>query len=134
MGILQDIKRLGLQLEQDQLDHIKMIEGDITNKIEDGIVRETLIEMHVSQFIEWTRPDIMTALLEEKNREVEEWQQKARRKFDEQGNRVCEEELCDLVTDVAPCRYCGKYICRDHNFADNGRCCYDCSLKHQDGN
>jgi len=29
MGILQDIDKLGLKLEKDDLDHIKMIEEDI---------------------------------------------------------------------------------------------------------
>lgn len=124
---------MGLNLDQDQLDHIEMIKGDITRKTEDKTVRDALIEMHVSQFIEWARPDIMSVLLEEKNKEVEEWRQRTRRTFDDQGNRVCDEEFCDSIADVAQCRYCGKYICKEHNFAENGRCCYDCSVEHPNG-
>jgi hypothetical protein len=65
MGILQDIQRLGLKLDDDNLDHIKMIEEDIIRKTEDELVRSALIEMHISEFIELARPDIMTALVDE---------------------------------------------------------------------
>ncbi len=66
MGILQDIERLGLKLDEDNLDHIKMIQEDITRKTPDELVRNALIEMHISEFIELARPDIMTALVDDK--------------------------------------------------------------------
>lgn len=129
MGILQDIERLGLRLDADNLDHIKMIEEDITKKTDDELVRNALIEMHVSDFLSMARPDIMDALVNEKNKEFEQLRQKSQRKFDEKGNRICDEQMCDSATGVAQCVYCGKYICKVHNYGENERCCYDCSIE-----
>lgn len=129
MGILQDIDKLGLKLDNDELDHIKMIEEDLTSKTEDELVRNALIEMHVSEFLSLARPDIMTALVDEKNREVEQLRQRSQRKFDEKGNRICDEQMCDSVTDVDQCHYCGKFVCKEHNYGKDERCCYDCSIE-----
>lgn len=133
MGILQDIERLGLKLDDDNLDHIKMIEDDITRKTPDEVVRNALIEMHVSDFISSTRPDIMTALVDEKNREVEQLRQRSQRKYDEQGNRICDEQMCASVVEVATCSYCGKFVCKEHNYGGDVRCCYDCSIERTYG-
>jgi hypothetical protein len=129
MGILQDIKKLGLQLEKDDLDHIKMIEEDLTRNTEDELVRNALLEMHISEYLSMVRSDIMEALIESKNQEVAQWRERAARKFDEQGNRVCDEQLCDSVADVAQCHYCGKFVCKEHNYGEDVRCCYDCSIE-----
>jgi hypothetical protein len=133
MGILQDIEKLGLQLEKDDLDHIKMIEEDLTRNTEDELVRNALLEMHISEYISMVRSDIMEALIERKNQEVAQWRQRAARKFDEQGNRVCDEQLCDSVTDVAQCNHCGKFVCKEHNYGEEVRCCYDCSIEQTYG-
>lgn len=133
MGILQDIERLGLKLDDDNLDHINMIKEDITRRTEDELVRNALIEMHVSEFIELARPDIMTALVDEKNKEVEQFRQKSQRKFDEQGRRLCDEQMCDSVIGVAQCVYCGKSVCTEHNYGEDTRCCYDCSIERTYG-
>lgn len=133
MGILQDIERLGLKLDADNLDHIKMIEEDITKKTDDALVRRALIEMHVSEFIALARPDIMTALVNEKNREIDQLRQRSQRKFDEKGNRICDEQMCDSVSGVAQCVYCGKFVCREHNYGDDARCCYDCMIERTYG-
>jgi predicted nucleic acid binding AN1-type Zn finger protein len=106
-----------------------MIEEDITKKADDEMVRKALIEMHVSEFISLARPDIMTALVDDKNKEVEQLRQRSQRKFDEKGNRICDEQMCDSVTGVAQCVYCGKYVCKEHNYGENERCCYDCSIE-----
>ncbi len=108
MGILQDIERLGLKLDEDNLDHIKMIQEDITRKTPDELVRNALIEMHISEFIELARPDIMTALVDDKNKEFEQNRQKSQRKYDEHGNRICDEQMCNSVVEVSQCIYCGK--------------------------
>ena len=129
MGILQDIERLGLKLDDDALEHIKMIQEDIIRLNQDELVRNTLIEMHISEFIEMARPDIMTALLDDKNREVEQLTKEFQRKFDSQGNRICEEHTCDSIIEVHRCTYCGKYVCKEHNYgSEDLRCCYDCSI------
>jgi hypothetical protein len=129
MGILQDIERLGLKLDDDNLDHVKMIEEDITRRTEDELVRNALIEMHVSEFISSARPDIMTALVDDKNREIEELRQRSQRKFDDKGSRICDEQMCDSATGVAQCHYCGKFVCKEHNYGEDVRCCYDCSIE-----
>jgi len=133
MGILQDIKRLGLKLDDDNLDHIKMIEEDITRKTPDELVRNALIEMHISEFISFARPDIMSALVDEKNREVEQLRQRSQRKYDEKGNRICDEQMCDSVIEVAKCTYCGKFVCKEHNYGETIRCCYDCLIERTYG-
>jgi hypothetical protein len=133
MGILQDIQRLGLKLDDDNLEHIKMIEEDIIRKTEDELVRSALIEMHISEFIEVARPDIMTALVEEKNREIEQLRQRSQRKFDEKGDRICDEQMCESVAEVAQCSYCNKFVCKEHNYGEDVRCCYDCSIERTYG-
>jgi hypothetical protein len=129
MGILSDIERLGLKLDSETLDHIKMIEEDITKNTADVVVRDAFIEMHVSEFISMARPDIMDVLVKEKNREVEQLRQRSQRKFDEKGNRICDEQMCESAHGVAQCIYCGKYVCQEHNYGKDERCCYDCSVE-----
>jgi hypothetical protein len=133
MGILQDIERLGLKLDEDNLDHIKMIQEDITRKTPDELVRNALIEMHISEFIELARPDIMTALVDDKNKEFEQNRQKSQRKYDEHGNRICDEQMCNSVVEVSQCIYCGKFVCKEHNYGNDVRCCYDCSIERTYG-
>jgi hypothetical protein len=133
MGILQDIDKLGLKLDDDNLDHIKMITEDLTRKTDDEVVRDALIEMHVSEFISLARPDIMTALVDEKNREIEQLRQRSQRKIDEKGNRICDEQMCESVNDVAQCHYCGKFVCKEHNYGEEVRCCYYCSIERTYG-
>lgn len=133
MGILQDIERLGLKLDDDNLDHIEMMKEDITAKTPDELVRNALIEMHVSEYIEMARPDIMTTLVDEKNREIEQLRQRAQRKYNEQGNRICDEQMCESVIEVAQCSYCGKFVCKEHNYGEDVRCCYDCSIERTYG-
>jgi hypothetical protein len=133
MGILQDIERLGLKLDDDNLENIKMIEEDITKNTGDELVRTALIEMHVSEFISLARPDIMDALVNNKNKEVEQLRQRSQRKFDEKGNRICDEQMCDSAIGVAQCIYCGKFVCKEHNYGKDERCCYDCSIERTYG-
>ena len=133
MGILQDIERLGLKLDSETLDHIKMIEEDITKNTADVVVRDAFIEMHVSEFISMARPDIMDILVKEKNREVEQLRQRSQRKFDEKGNRICDEQMCESAIEVAQCSYCAKFVCKEHNYGEGVRCCYDCSIERTYG-
>ncbi len=94
MGILQDIERLGLKLDEDNLDSHQDDTGRHKRcKTLDELVRNALIEMHISEFIELARPDIMTALVDDKNKEFEQNRQKSQRKYDEHGNRICDEQM-----------------------------------------
>jgi hypothetical protein len=133
MAILQDIERLGLQLEEADLDEIRAITEAINKRSEDDLVKGSLLEMHVSEYLSVVRPDIMSALTQDKEREMAEWRRKTERKYDEQGNRVCDELLCADTTGVDQCTYCGKYVCNGHNYGQNDRCCYECS-KERGGN
>jgi hypothetical protein len=126
MSIMDDIKRLDMKLEASESDEIKNIVDHITREIKDEFVRNTLIEGAVGEFIHEMRPDIMEALIAEKDRQNKEWIRLSQRKFDEKGNRICDEQHCSSTTEVAQCTYCGKYICKEHNYLEGSTCCYSC--------
>jgi hypothetical protein len=126
MSILDDIKHLGIKLETSEQDEIKNIIEQITEEKEDEFVRSALIEGAIGEFINETRPDVMEALIAEKDRQNKEWIRMSQRKFDEKGNRICDEQYCSSTVEVAQCSYCGKYICREHNYREDSRCCYNC--------
>ncbi|MCX5813816.1 MAG: hypothetical protein NT178_14905 [Proteobacteria bacterium] len=126
MSIMDDIKRLGIKLETSEKDEIKNIIEHITREKEDEFVRDALIEGAIGEFINETRPDVMEALIAEKDRQNKEWIRMSQRKFDEKGNRICDEQHCSSIIEVAQCNYCGKYICKEHNFLEGSKCCYGC--------
>ncbi len=126
MGIMDDIQRLDIKLEASERDEIENIIKHITREKEDEFVRNALIEGAVSEFINETRPDIMGALIAEKERQNKEWMRLSQRKFDEKGNRICDEQHCSSIAEVAQCNYCGKHICKDHNYLEDSKCCYGC--------
>ncbi|MCX8022962.1 MAG: hypothetical protein N2745_09340 [Syntrophorhabdaceae bacterium] len=126
MAILDDIKRLGLELAPQIKEEVDRIVESINTEIKDEYVRGALIEGAVGEFLMAFCPDVMDAIIKDKERENQEWLRKCQRKYDEKGNRVCEEEFCPNSEDVAPCVYCGRYICRAHSFHDEKRCCYEC--------
>jgi|GEM_PF-1055387 len=126
MSIMDDIKRLDIKLEASERDEIDSIIKHITSEKEDEFVRNTLIEGAVGEFINEIRPDIMEALIAEKDRQNKEWIRLSQRKFDEKGNRICDEQHCSSTIEVAQCNYCGKYICKEHNYLEDSKCCYGC--------
>ncbi len=68
-----------------------------------------------------------------KNKEFEQNRQKSQRKYDEHGNRICDEQMCNSVVEVSQCIYCGKFVCKEHNYGNDVRCCYDCSIERTYG-
>ncbi|OPY66881.1 MAG: hypothetical protein A4E63_02405 [Syntrophorhabdus sp. PtaU1.Bin050] len=126
MGVLQEIERLGLELNEEDLSHVKAISEDIERETQDKTVVPTLVDLHVTEYLSIARPDIMAILVQEKEREMLEWQSKIERQYDDQGNRVCDEPFCDSIEGVAKCRYCGKFVCKEHNYAQDIHCCYAC--------
>lgn len=82
MSILDDIKRLGLKLEESEKEEIDKIVEHITKEKEDEFVRNALIEGAVSEFLGAFCPDVMDALIKDRERENEEWMRLTRRKFD----------------------------------------------------
>lgn len=123
---MNDIKRLGIKLEASESDEIKNIIEHITREKEDEFVRNALIEGAIGEFINETRPDVMEALIADKERQDKEWIRMSQRKFDEKGNRICDEQYCSSTVEVSLCNYCGKYICKTHNYLEDSKCCYDC--------
>jgi hypothetical protein len=130
MAIIDDIKRLGLQLEKSDRDEIDRIVKQITREKEDEFVRNALIEGAIGEFLAAFCPDAMDAIIKDKDRQSKEWIRMSQRKFDEKGNRLCEEDFCLSTTEVAQCNYCGKHICKEHNFLKDSRCCYACWVFH----
>jgi hypothetical protein len=126
MAILDDIKRLGLQLEKADRDEIDRIVKHVTRETEDEFVRNALIEGAVGEFLAAFCPDAMDAIIRDKEKQSNEWIRLSQRKFDEKGNRLCEEDFCSSIDEVAQCAYCGKHICKGHNYLNDSRCCYAC--------
>jgi hypothetical protein len=133
MGVLDEITRLGLKLTEEDREEIRRITEYLTENKSDEIVRDTLIELHVTDYLECVRPDIMESLIKEKDREAEGWLAQIRRRYDDAGKKLCDETLCGSVEDVQRCTYCDKYVCKAHNFGGSTRCCYGCWKEHLEG-
>ena len=130
MAILDDIKRLGLRIEKSDRDEIDRIVKHVTRETEDEFVRNALIEGAIGEFLAAFCPDAMDAIIKDKDLQSKEWIRMSQRKFDEKGNRLCEEDFCSSTTEVAQCNYCGKHICKEHNYLKGSRCCYACWVFH----
>jgi hypothetical protein len=130
MGILDDIERLGVELEDRDKEAIDDIVAYIRGEKKDELIQNALIEGAVGEFLSVFCPEAMNAIVADRNRQAEEWMRKTTRKYDEKGNRVCEEDLCPSIKEVSQCVYCGKYICEEHNYIHGSKCCYDCYIFH----
>lgn len=129
MAILEEIKRLGIVLKEPEQDEIEKIVAKIEEeKKDDPFVRDALIECTVTDFLNVWAPEAVDALVKERQRENDEWTRLTRRKFDEKGDRICDEEYCASTVEVAQCAECGKHICKEHNYGEGARSCYDCWL------
>jgi hypothetical protein len=133
VGVLDDIRRLGLKLEKSDVDEIQAITDRTSAEKDDELVQLSLTDMRITEYLSIMRPDIMDELVKERERQNAEWIRRTQAKYDDRGARVCDEQLCDSVQGVTPCRYCGKYICRGHDYSKGHGYCYDCwTAQHGD--
>jgi hypothetical protein len=126
MGILEDIKRLGLKLDENDEAEIELILEEVRREKKDDLVRAALSEVIIGEYLEERKPEIMSALVQAKQKEVDEWRRRTERKYDEKGDRICDEPFCPSTERVSQCIYCGKHICKEHNYRNDGTCCYAC--------
>ena len=131
MGILDDIKRLNLYLNEDDERQIEAIIQRVTEDQKDEFIRNPVIEYLLEEYITEARPDILSALKTEWNKKNERLIRDMNRKFDEKGSRICDETLCDSTEGVVQCGFCEKYICVNHNYGKDKPCCYACSLEQK---
>jgi hypothetical protein len=129
MAILEDIKRLGIILKEQDQDEIEMIVAKVSEeKKDDPFVRDALIEYTVNEFLNVWCPEVVEELVKDKQRQSDEWVRLTQRKYDEKGDRICDEQFCASTEGVAQCAQCGKCICKEHNYGEGSLCCYDCWL------
>jgi hypothetical protein len=129
MGILADIKRLGFKLEGSDQDEIDKILERVGKTTQEESVRNAVIEGEIGDFLNAWRPDIMDEIVKDRQRQSDEWVRTTQRKYDEKGNRVCDEQYCPSTDGVTQCIYCGKYVCKEHNYKKDSVCCYDCFVE-----
>jgi len=129
MGILADIKKLGLKLEPEDQDEINKILERIGKQTKDESIRNAMIEGEIGDFLNAWHPDIMDEIVKARQRQSDDWVRTTQRKYDEKGNRVCDEQFCPSVKGVAQCVFCGKYVCSEHNYKKDSVCCYDCFVE-----
>ncbi len=126
MGVLDEIVRLKLELTEEDREEIQRITEYFTETKSDETVRNTIIELRVTDYLECVRPDIMEVLIREKEREAEGWLKQLQRRYDDAGNRFCDEALCGSTEEVQKCQFCEKYVCKGHTFGEDVHCCFGC--------
>ncbi len=131
MAILDDIKRLKIELDDADWDEIHKIVAKAKREQKDEIIRNALIEGMVGDFLMAWCPEAMEAIVQDKQKQSDEWVRLTQRKYDEKGNRVCDEQMCPSTTGVAQCVHCGKFVCNEHNYMKESRCCYDCFVARE---
>jgi hypothetical protein len=130
MGILEDIKRLGLELNDDDKAEIDMLFDRAKLEKKDEIVLKTMLEYYLGEYISTVRPDIMSALETDKQAQNKELLQQFTQRYDDKGKRICDETGCLSTEAVSQCEYCERYVCVDHNYKRDGHCCYACHLEN----
>ena len=133
MGILEDMKRLDLSLNDEDTQQINAIIEDANNQRQDEFLRKPVIEYLVSEYITAARPDIWDVLKRDREDTNTKDAIRLNRKYDEKGDRICDETGCGLTEDVKKCNLCERFICRSHNFSESGWCCYACWIEHFKG-
>ena len=72
MGILDDVKRLGFELTEDDKNEIEVIYDRAKANDKDEIVRKTRIEYYIGEYFTIVRPEIMSALEADKTAQNKE--------------------------------------------------------------
>lgn len=130
MGILDDVKRLGLELNDEDKAEIDMLFERAKLEKKDEIVLKTMIEYYLGEYFTTIRPDIMSALEADKDAQNKELLRKLTQRFDDRGKRICDETGCQSIDAVGQCEYCERHICFNHNYKKDGHCCYACNLEY----
>lgn len=130
MGILADIERLELKLDKEDDDYIRAVVAQLNKDQPDEFLRDPIIEGLVEEYLTVNRPEIMEALNRVRTEEAMAMMRAAARRYDEKGDRICDEANCSSTEGVSLCVHCGRYICREHNFGTEPYCCFACSREH----
>ena len=130
MGILDDVKRLGIELNDDDKKEIEAMKARAKAEKKDRIVQETLLEYFIGEYLTVMRPEIMSQLEAEKTKENKELIRELTRLYNDAGERICDEVGCSSVENVGKCDFCERSVCSTHNFSGKGgHCCYACHLE-----
>lgn len=130
MGIMDDVKRLGIELSEDDRNEIEAIRDRAKAQKEDELVRDTFIEYYIGEYFTIMHPEIMSALEADKTAQNKELIRDLYKQFDEKGKRICDEVGCSSTEDVDKCEYCERYVCAQHNYGKGSHCCYACYLEN----
>jgi hypothetical protein len=130
MGILDDIKRLGLELDEENKKDLEALFDRAKAEKGDELVTKTKIEYYIGEYLTEMRPDIMSVLEKEKQTQNSIFIQELTKRFDDKGKRICDEVGCSSVEGVDQCQYCERFVCKQHNFSSQGHCCYACHLEY----
>jgi hypothetical protein len=130
MGILDDVKRLGLKLNEEDENGLEIVRERAKVENTNASMLETRLEYYIGEYLSEMRPDIMSAL--EKNREAvnKELIGQINKKYDDHGKRICDEVSCLSAMDVVQCPHCERFICAQHNYGQARPSCYACFLEH----
>ncbi len=129
MGILDDVKRLGIELSEDDKKEIEAMKDRAKTQKKDKIVQDTLLEYYIGEYFTIMRPEIMSALEAEKTKENKGFIEELVRLYDDAGRKICDEAGCNSVEDVGKCEFCERYVCVKHNYGKGTHCCYACYLE-----
>ncbi len=132
MSILDDIKRLHLELNENDNAEINAILDRVAGEGKEEFVQAPLTEYLLEEYLTVMRPDILSALREDRNSANAELMKGMGKRYDQKGDRLCDEPLCSSTESVAKCGYCDRFICKSHNYGKDSWCCYAC-WKEQGG-
>jgi hypothetical protein len=130
MGILDDVKRLGIELSEDDKSEIEAIRDRARTQKEDPLVRDTLLEYYIGEYFTVMRPEIMSALEADRTAQNKELIRDLGKQFDDTGKRICDEVGCMSTEGVGKCEYCERYVCASHNYKKDSHSCYACYLEN----
>ncbi len=126
MGIMNDIKRLGITLDTMDYEEIERLTAQVTRDKSDPYVRDALIECLVAEYLQVFHPEVMDALTKDRQNEMDALRIKMERTHDEKGNRICDEPACLSTRGVVKCARCDRYVCSSHTFGTGTPLCFAC--------
>ena len=114
MGILDEIKQLGLRLTNTDVTEMKKISDEFYKVKQDDFIKKPLVDIMITEYISKKRPDIMSALLKERKKQYELRKQLEKPKCD----------FCNSTDNLIKCKTnsCDKYLCPSHVDNYDGYC------------